>query len=293
MPRALITGTGMLGTALYAAAEDHGYSVQAISRAQLDLVNANAVRELILSTRPDLVLHTAALTRVNYCQQHPQEAQAINAVGTASLVAAAEKVMARVVYFSTDYVFDGAKRQPYVESDRPAPLNAYGASKRAGEYAPLDYFRGHVVRTSAVFGPRGNGVAERNFIRAIFSRLKADDDIISVVANQRTALTFAQHLANMVMALLADGLPKLCHLTSAGSNTWFEWAKLVAAELGLPAQRLRPVTAEEYDATTPRPAYSVLGSENPSISTLISMHPVLPALRAYCQGLLAAGQMVR
>jgi len=241
MPGALIIGTGMLGTALLRAADSHGLTAQALSHSQLDISQPDQVAAAIQSLRPDLIFHCAALTKVSQCQREPQLAQQVNAQGTASVVEAAERAMARLIYFSTDYVFDGRKGAPYVETDTPAPLNAYGASKLAGEQAVRAYHRGHVIRTSGVFGPRADGVAERNFFRAILEQLGHGADVVPVVTGQRTAVTYAPHLASMVLSLRGETLPALCHLTSAGSDSWFDWARRLASAAGLDAQRITPL----------------------------------------------------
>jgi len=285
MKKVLITGSGMLASALARAAPAYGYDPALAAHSQLDITDRSAVFTLIVSMRPDLVFHAAALTRVNYCEQHPEEALHVNKTGTANVVEATEQAMARLVYFSTDYIFDGAKESPWTEADQPHPINVYGQSKLAGETAVQAYYRSHIVRTSGIFGPRDDGHEERNFIRAITEKLLSTNEEIPVVSDQRTALTYGPHLANMVFSLLGEGLAAVTHLTSHGSDSWYGWACHVCQAAGQPLTRIRPVASASLEDATPRPAYSVLSSSAASARAIMMMHPVLPALNAYVAAL--------
>ncbi|MBN2083472.1 NAD(P)-dependent oxidoreductase [bacterium] len=280
MPKALITGSGMVACALQAQASAHGYAAVLLPRSRLDVTDADGVRELIAAEQPELVLHTAALTRVNYCQEHPDEAYAVNRDGTANVVAAARLSGAALVYFSTDYVFNGDNDRPWLESDPPAPLNTYGASKLAGEQHVVEYERGYIVRTSGVFGSRAPE-PERNFFQAIAARLRADETAsIDVVCDQFTAITYAQHLAEMVYAVLASPPARCLHLTSAGSDHWAGWAHLAAGILGADPARIRDI-ATPLPESTPRPRNSVLGSAYKGMEQLIAAHPARQGLADY------------
>lgn len=276
----MITGSGMVASALARKAPEHGYSPEVCPSDRLDVTDRGAVQELAREIRPELILHTAALTRVNYCETNPGEAYAINRDGTANVAAAAADVRAELVYFSTDYVFDGKREQPWVESDRPAPLNVYGASKLAGEEAVQGWPGGHVVRTSGVFGPRADGKPERNFFRAIVEKLAGGQDV-SVTASQRTAVTYAPHLAEMLFALLGERLPAVVHLASSGANSWYGWAVLAARELGIDESRIRPGGGDEASDAVCRPAMSVLATEHAAAARLVSCHPAEDGIAAY------------
>jgi dTDP-4-dehydrorhamnose reductase len=194
-----------------------------------------------------LVLHAAAWTAVDAAEEDPQEAAAVNVGGARH----AAELGAPVVYYSTDYVFDGSKREPYVESDAPAPLGAYGRTKLHGEAAS-----GHeawIVRSSWLFGPTGH-----NFVRTML-RLGADRDEVSVVDDQRGSPTYVGHLA----AATADvvELPYgVYHVAAGGDCTWADFAEAIFEEVGLDT-KVRRITAAEFAARAPRPAYSVLRSE--------------------------------
>ena len=196
--------------------------------------------------RPDLVLHAAAWTDVDGAEADPERASAVNVGGTRNVVA----LGAPVVYFSTDYVFDGEKGEPYVESDEPRPLSAYGRSKLAGE---REVEVGWIVRTAWLFGPRG-----QNFLRTML-RLGRERDEVRVVDDQRGSPTYVGHLAEAVRELVA--LPQgVWHVTADGDCTWAEFAAAIFEEAAL-ACRVVPITSEELDRPAPRPAYSVLRSE--------------------------------
>jgi dTDP-4-dehydrorhamnose reductase len=237
--RALITGAGgQLGRAL--AAELPG--ALALTRADWDVTFPPPP-----GLSADLVLHAAAWTDVDGAEDDPQGAAAVNVGGTAH----AASLGAPVVYYSSDYVFDGTKGSPYVESDSPNPLGAYARSKLHGEAAAGD--RAWVVRTSWLFAPTGH-----NFVRTML-RLGAERDEVAVVDDQRGSPTYAPHLAAVTSELV--GLPfGVYHVAADGDCTWADFAEAIYEEAGLDT-RVRRITTAEFGAKAPRPAYSVLRSE--------------------------------
>ena len=210
-------------------------------------------RPLELGYRPDLVLHAAAWTDVDGAEREAPAAEGVNVDGTRNVVA----LGAPVVYFSSDYVFDGAKGAPYVESDEPAPLSAYGRTKLLGE---REVGRGWVVRTSWLFGPTG-----RNFVRTML-RLGAERDEVRVVDDQRGCPTYVGHLAAAVREVVArpEGV---WHLAAGGDCTWADFAEAIFAEAGVACRVVR-ISTSEYGAAAARPAYSVLRSERPDAPRL-------------------------
>ncbi len=211
----------------------------ALSRVELDVVRQ-------IPEAYDLVLHAAAWTNVDGAEADPVAAEEANVLGTRNVVAGG----APVVYFSTDYVFDGTKGEPYVESDEPAPLSVYGRTKLAGEQEIRD---GWIVRSSWLFG-----WASHNFVRTML-RLGAERDEVRVVDDQRGSPTYVGHLAAATRELL--DLPQgLYHVAAEGDCTWAAFAEAIFAEAGLDCAVVR-ITTEEYGAAAPRPAYSVLRSE--------------------------------
>ena len=197
--------------------------------------------------RPELVLHAAAWTNVDGAEDDPQGAAAVNVGGTQNAAA----LGAPLVYYSSDYVFDGSKGEPYLESDAPNPLGAYGRTKLHGEAAAGD--EAWIVRSSWLFGATGH-----NFVRTML-RLGAERDEVSVVDDQRGCPTFVGHLAAATADVVV--LPYgIYHVAASGDCTWAEFAAAIFEEAGLNC-RVRPVTTAEYGAKAPRPAYSVLCSE--------------------------------
>jgi len=242
--RTLITGAaGQLGQALARAfAEDE---VLALDRAAWDVCGEAPP----LPWTPDLVLHAAAWTNVDGAEADPQGAAAANVGGTAHAAALGAPLAA----YSSDYVFDGAKRTPYLESDAPSPVSAYGRTKLHGEAAA-----GHeawIVRSSWLFSETGH-----NFVRTML-RLGAERDEVAVVDDQRGCPTYAGHLAEASRALLDAGAPfGVWHLAAEGECTWAELAEAVFEDARLDC-RVRRITSAEFGAPAPRPAYSVLRSE--------------------------------
>ena len=242
--RVLITGAGgQLGHALAEAfAADE---VLALHRAEWDV----ALPAPPGLPRPDLVLHAAAWTDVDGAEADPQGAAAVNVGGTAHAAA----LGAPLVAFSSDYVFDGRKREPYVESDGAHPLSAYGRSKLHGEAAAGE--RAWIVRSSWLFGPTGH-----NFVRTML-RLGAEREEVAVVDDQRGCPTYVGHLAEATRSLVDAERPfGVWHLAAAGDCTWADLAEAVFAEAGLDC-RVRRVGSSELGRPAPRPAYSVLRSE--------------------------------
>ncbi len=234
--RILITGArGQLGTALAAGFPE----AHALGRLELDV--AREVPEAY-----DLALHAAAWTNVDGAESEPGAAEDVNVLGTRNVVAGG----APVVYFSTDYVFDGKKGGPYVESDEPHPLSVYGRTKLAGEREVHD---GWIVRSSWLFG-----WTSHNFLRTML-RLGAERDEVAVVDDQRGCPTYVGHLAEATRSLLE--LPHgLYHVAADGDCTWADFAEAIFEEAGLDC-RVRRITTAEFGAVAPRPAYSVLRSE--------------------------------
>jgi dTDP-4-dehydrorhamnose reductase len=195
----------------------------------------------------EIVLHAAAWTDVDGAEEDPQGAAAVNVGGTRH----AAELGAPLVYYSTDYVFDGRKPDPYVESDAPNPLSAYGRTKLHGEGAAGE--QAWVVRSSGLFGPTGH-----NFVRTML-RLGAEREEVAVVGDQRTSPTYVGHLAAATRELL-DRPHGIWHVAAGGDCTWAEFAEAIFEEAGLDC-RVRPISTEELGRPAPRPAYSVLRSE--------------------------------
>lgn len=244
--RVLITGAGgQLGRALQRTFADD--DVLALTRADWDV--SDPPSDTVSRGEWDLVLHAAAWTDVDGAEADPQGAAAVNVAGTAHAAA----LKAPLVTYSTDYVFDGRKRSPYVESDGPNPQSAYGRTKLHGEAAAGP--KAWVVRTSWLFGASGH-----NFLRTML-RLGSERDEVAVVDDQRGCPTFVGHLAEATKTLVEEDLPKgLWHLAADGDCTWADFAEAIFEEAGL-RTRVRRIATAELERPAPRPAYSVLRSE--------------------------------
>lgn len=240
--RVLITGaSGQLGRALQNEFADA--DVLALTRQDWDV----ALPPPVLSSPPELVLHAAAWTDVDGAEVDPQGAAAVNVGGTRHVA----ELDAPLVYYSTDYVFDGGKDEPYLESDAPNPLSAYGRTKLYGEAAAGE--RAWIVRSSGLFGPDGT-----NFLTTML-RLARDRGEVTVVDDQRSAPTYVRHLAAATRALIGQPFG-VWHLAATGDCTWAEFAEAIFEEAGL-ATRVRRISSAELGRAARRPAYSVLRSE--------------------------------
>jgi dTDP-4-dehydrorhamnose reductase len=196
---------------------------------------------------PELVFHAAAWTDVDGAEDDPQGAAAVNVGGTRHVA----ELDAPLVYYSTDYVFDGSKSEPYVESDPPNPLSAYGRTKLYGEGAAGE--QAWIVRSSGLFGSSGT-----NFVRTMLD-LALDRTEIAVVADQRTSPTYVGHLAAATREVMQRPFG-IWHLAAAGDVSWAEFAKAIFEEAGLDT-RVRPLSSAELGRPARRPAYSALRSE--------------------------------
>jgi dTDP-4-dehydrorhamnose reductase len=251
--RVLITGAGgQLGRAL--RERFAGDDVVALRREEWDVSFPPGVE--LTRAEFDVVLHAAAWTDVDGAEDDPQGATAVNVGGTKN----AASLGAPLVAFSSDYVFDGRKREPYVESDPPNPVSAYGRSKLLGEAAAGP--GALIVRTSWLFAETGH-----NFVRTML-RLAESRDEVAVVDDQRGCPTYVGHLADGVHELVDKGIePGLLHLAADGDCTWADFAEAIFEEAGADC-RVRRITTEELGRPAPRPAYGVLRSERADAPTL-------------------------
>ena len=272
--RVFITGAGgQVGHELVTAFADH--DVIAVDHAALDVTDRAAVLAAITAAQPETIVHAAAWTAVDACEGDPAHAQRVNTDGTRNVVEAARAVDARVVYFSTDYVFDGEKPDPYVETDTPNPQSEYGRSKLGGERA----LGGDdtIVRISWVCGRHGN-----NMVKTIL-RLAAEHDTLQFVDDQRGNPTFADDAARMVARLVEERRSGIFHVTNQGAVSWFEFAQSVLSSAGLDPARVSPIATADLvpQRPAPRPANSVLDNaalRAAGISLLPDFHEPLDRL---------------
>jgi dTDP-4-dehydrorhamnose reductase len=245
----------------------------------LDITDTGAVRATLERLRPDVVVNTAAFHNVPKCETTPDLAFAANAIAPLELARACTDLGARLVHVSTDYVFDGAKRAPYVEDDRPAPLNVYGISKVAGEHGVLADGRHQVVRSSGLYGLRPCRAKGGNFIDTMF-RVAAEKPEVRVVDDEVLTPTFTADLAAQIRVLALDGPPGLYHVTAGGACSWYEFARAIF-ELGGLTTPLSPSSSDGNPGPVRRPAYSVLDNAALARLGLDRMRPWREALADY------------
>jgi dTDP-4-dehydrorhamnose reductase len=251
--RILITGAnGQLGCDLQRTLASHELILMDFPAFDL---TTSSCEEQVTSAQPDLVIHAAAYTDVDAAEHQPDLAMAINAQGTEWVARGTMRAKARLIYISTDYVFDGAKRTPYLENDPPNPLSVYGRSKLEGERRALDLCPNSlVVRTSWLYGAHG-----KNFVKTIM-RLAMEQPELRVVADQRGCPTSAADLAQaMAQMLFRVDIRGIVHATGTGDCTWYELASAIVSAMGRQTP-VHPITTAEGGRRAARPSYSVLAN---------------------------------
>jgi dTDP-4-dehydrorhamnose reductase len=246
------------------------YSVTGVDIDTLDITNAALVFGHLQEIKPEIVIHAAAFTDVDGCESNVARAMAVNGTGTGHLALACRDVGAKLVYYSTDYVFDGDADNPYVESDKPAPQTVYGKSKLAGERAIVDTLEDHaVLRIAWVYGAAG-----RNFVKTMLrvgkgqaqARQRGDKYApLKVVDDQIGNPTWTVDVVGQTKRVLRDDLRGLYHSTSDGNCSWYQFARDIFEIAGLEVE-LEPCSSEQYPLPAPRPRWSVL--ENARLKSL-------------------------
>ena len=274
--RLLLTGAaGMLGHDLTAAAERTGHDVAPLTRRDLDVRDADAVRSAIAAAQPDAVINCAAWTDVDGAEADEAGATELNGTAAGHVAAAAASAGAFCVQISSDYVFDGTATSPYLESAPTGPRSAYGRSKLAGELAVAEHAPGAhaIVRTAWLFGAHGG-----NFV-ATMLRLARERDELTVVDDQVGCPTYTGHLAEALVTIAERRLGGVRHVAGGGECSWYDLAAATFAASGA-GVTLRRGSSADLNRPAPRPAYSVLRSERPDT-------PVLPSwqdgLNAYLE----------
>ena len=276
----VIGATGQLGSDLVRTFDRSG-ELTPLSTRDVDIRNAAATRSLLEALRPTCVLNTAAYNLVDRAEEDGSSAFALNAEAVGTLAEACQSLGARLVHFSTDYVFDGAKRTPYLETDPTRPLSVYGESKLAGERLALERCeRAVVFRVCGLFGLAGaHGKGKGNFVETML-RVAREGRPLRVVSDQVLCPSYTLDLARKVWAVLPNVAHPVYHLTNAGQTSWYDFARQSLALAGVTAD-LSPVTAAEYGAKARRPAYSVLAHANLAALGEDDLRPWDEALRAY------------
>jgi dTDP-4-dehydrorhamnose reductase len=264
----------MLGRDVMLAAGNAGHEVVGFGHTELDVAVEATVGAKIGAERPDVVINCAAWTDVDGAEEAEAEALAINGAGAGSVAAAAAAVGASVVYVSSDYVFDGAKGAPYIETDQTAPLSAYGRTKLAGEEATAAANKRHfVVRSSWLFGIGGS-----NFVETMLRLAQTQNEVL-VVRDQVGSPTYTWHLAYGIVRLIEGVEFGIHHMAAAGACSWYDFAREIFEQAQVEC-RVLSATTEMLGRPAPRPPYSALASQRQHAIELPDWHDGLAAYLA-------------
>jgi dTDP-4-dehydrorhamnose reductase len=249
--KAMIFGaTGLLGKALMR--EWSGDEVVGLSSRDVDIRDGERVREVVRKNGPDWIVLSAAYTDVDGCESNPDKAFAVNRDGAVHVAAAARETGSRMMFLSSDYVFDGKSKTPYETEDPRNPQSVYGRSKAEAEVRLLEALPDCcVARTSWLFGVGGKCFPDT------ILKLAATRPALDVVNDQRGCPTYAGDLANAIVNLCHKNASGIVHVTNAGDCSWFEFAQEIVKDAGLSTE-VRPVSSQQMSRPAPRPAYSVL-----------------------------------
>jgi dTDP-4-dehydrorhamnose reductase len=260
MKVAIIGSNGQLGTDLKEVLSSE-HDVTSLTHSDVEITDVNYLKKVISFIKPEIILNTAAYNLVPKAEQEPEAAFQINALGALNLAKVCNDLEIRFVHYSTDYVFDGKKQQPYIETDCPNPLNVYGSSKLAGEYFVLNYSdKSYVVRVSGIYGKvpsRGKG---GNFVTTMI-KLAREKSEVRVVDDEILTPTPTYHIARNTAALIKTDAFGLYHMSCEGQCSWYEFAKVIweTLQLKTPLQR---VSVKDFPIVVHRPFYSVLQNLN-------------------------------
>lgn len=257
--RILVIGAnGQLGSDLVIAFSQKGDEVISLTHSDIEITNLDSVSRTLQELRPQAIANTAAMHHLESCEQDPEKAFAVNALGPRNLALVAREIDAALLHFSTDYVFDGSKRSPYVEDDAPRPLNVYGITKLAGEHFVSSMMnRYFVIRSSGLYGKRPcRGKGGLNFVELML-KLARERGEVRVVDSEVISPTSTEELAQQMVVLSRSDRYGLFHATAEGSCSWYELAQEIFATLNTKVN-LKVARPGEFPAKVARPKYSVL-----------------------------------
>lgn len=271
---------GQLGVELCTALESRGFAVQRFDRQGLDITEGAAVENALAKADPRVVINAAAYNQVDVAEREPLAAFQANALAVRNIAMACRQIDARLVHFSTDYVFDGAKGSPYLETDPTHPLGAYAVSKLAGElYAQAYIDDALIIRTSGVYGPAGVFTPRGNFVELML-RLAHGGAPIRVVEDHVASPTYAPALADRTARLVEQGAAGLFHIGGGEAISWYEYAARIFELAGLQPE-LVPTNEREYRTAARRPKFSALSNSKMEAAGIPPMPPLREALAAY------------
>lgn len=277
--RVIVTGgKGQLGTDVTRVLKEQGHEVYSFGRNELDITDAHQVEALIKQVSPDVVVHTAAYTKVDQAEEEPDEAFRINAIGTRNVTVSTEKVGAKMIYISTDYVFSGKGEIPYNEFMPTEPINVYGQSKYAGEqFVQQLSSRFFILRTSWVYGQHGP-----NFVKTMLKLAETRTEL-NVVYDQVGSPTYTVDLAYFIEQIMKTDSFGVYHTSNTDYCSWYEFTQAIFAEAGLHHMVVNPVTSAEFSRPAPRPANSRLDHMMIRINGLQDFRHWQEGLKAFLQ----------
>jgi dTDP-4-dehydrorhamnose reductase len=250
--KVLITGgNGQLGRALFETMK-MSHEVIQLPKEQLDITCEQTVEKVYKEIQPDYVFHTAAYTAVDQCETIQAKAFQINSIGSLNIAEACKRIGSKMIYISSDYVFDGKKRTPYSETDIPNPKCIYGLSKWLGEeLVKKTLLESYIVRTSWLYGHGG-----KNFVNTM-ARFAASQKEVKVVSDQIGSPTYVNDLVDVLLHLI-DKPYGTYHVSNDGQCSWYQFAKAIYEYVGAEPNLVRPLTTKEYGSPAKRPAFSLL-----------------------------------
>jgi dTDP-4-dehydrorhamnose reductase len=271
----LVTGSdGLVGTNILPDLSKQ-FDIIPVTEEEWDILDKKMGEKIIRAHQPDVLINLAAITNVDGCEDTVELAYRVNAEGAGLLADLCKENNARLLHFSTDYVFDGMGTRPYTEEDMPNPLSVYGRSKLLGEQKIIESHPSSlIVRSEWIYG-RGEG----NFITKI-TRAAGEKGRVEVVDDQTGSPTFAPDLAEPVRALRTQDKSGIYHVTNGGACTWFQFAKEIFSILGIDVPCL-PVSSAQIQRKAKRPAYSVFDCSKLKRETGLALRPWQEALRQY------------
>ena len=273
----LVTGaSGGLGSQFLEVAKNKypAWECVSVTRGDADLISPADIKGIISDMKPDYILHAAAMTAVDICETEPDLAHSVNVEGTRSVVEAASGVSARVLFISTDYVYDGKKDEPYREEDNTNPISVYGKTKLEAEHIVGRMLDSTIIRTSWLYGKTG-----KNFVKTMRELVKKKNRI-EVVTDQTGGPTYYLDLCEAIAMLIDKGATGLFHVANSGYCTWFEFAKAIFEEKNIDVE-LVPVTTSAFKRAAPRPTNSRLDCSRYEKATGQKMRHWRDALRDY------------
>jgi len=281
-PAVVLGANGQLGSDLCRTVDRESFTLGAMTREDIEVRDHPSVAAVLESLQPTVIINTTAFHKVEACETDVEQAFDVNCIAVRNLALVADRLGARLVHFSTDYVFDGTAGHPYPETAAPNPLNAYGASKTTGEFFVRALCRDHlIIRTSGLYGVAGSSGKGGNFVQTML-QLGRERGEVSVVTDQVLSPTFTLDLAQKVWQLVAADVQGTIHVTNSGSCSWYEFARAIF-ELSDMAVAVHPINTASSGSPVRRPPFSALANARLEAEGLGTLRPWKEALVDYLQ----------